>query len=640
MNLTDILRPDLMLLPAKATTKEDILDEMAQQLLDDGAIDDFDEFRGAIADREDQMSTGIGNGIAMPHAKTPSVKKTSVVFAKQPDGVPYDAIDGEDAKLFFMIAAQDGSADTHLTVLAELSKLLMNEDFTTALEAATTPDQVLAVLNLAQASADQEAEEEKSQAEEAAESDEPYVIAVTACPTGIAHTYMAEDALKKAADKRGINIKVETNGSEGVKHQLTQEDIEKADGIITAVGKKVPMGRFAGHRVVQRPVVDGINKPDELLDIALSGEAPVYQSKGDSSEASQTPSKESQSSGFSWRSVYDDLMSGISAMLPFVIAGGIMLALSFLLEAFVGSESAWFTSFNSIGDAAFTFLIPVLAGYIAESIGGRSALVSGFAGGALAVSANAGFLGGLVAGFVAGYVMKLIVQMLSGMPQSLSGLRTILLYPVLSLLIVGLLMYFIIGPIFAYINEGMLNFLNNLGTGNLTLLGAVLGGMMAIDMGGPFNKAAYAFSIGIFTDTGDGRFMAAVMVGGMIPPLAIALATLLFKNKFTEKQRTTSLTNFIMGLSFITEGAIPFAAADPMRVIGSSIVGSAVAGALTQFWSTSVPAPHGGIFTILALGEGRLQILLAVVIGTIVSALLLGLWKKPVDEQMISEDDL
>lgn len=332
-------------------------------------------------------------------------------------------------------------------------------------------------------------------------------------------------------------------------------------------------------------------------------------------------------------------MNGVSTMLPFVIAGGIMLALSFLLEGFVGSDSAIFIGINEIGSAAFSFLIPVLAGYIATSIGGKPAMVSGFAGNALAVSANAGFLGGLVVGFLAGYVTLFVIKMLSNMPKNLSGLRTILLSPIVTLLITGLLMYYVFGPIFASINIGMLNFLENLGTGNQVLLGAILGGMMATDMGGPFNKAAYAFSIGIFTDTGNGQFMAAVMIGGMIPPLAIALASVLFKNKFTETQQQSALTNFILGLSFITEGAIPFAAADPIRVIVSSIIGSAIGGGLSQLWLTSVPAPHGGIFTMLALGEARLMLMLAVVIGTVITAVILGLWKKPVEDQILSEVD-
>lgn len=634
--MTDVMRAELMLLPAQATTKDEILDEMVHKLVETGAVNDFDTFRKGIADREESMSTGLGDGIAMPHAKNAAVEKTSVVFAKQPAGVDFDSLDGEPARLFFMIAAKDDANETHLSILANLSKLLMNKDFTKALESANTSESVQAVINLAEAGLEPDKSVESEADPVPADSDEPYVIAVTACPTGIAHTYMAEDALRNKAKELGINIKVETDGSDGIKNRLTAEDIEKADGIIVAVGKKVPMGRFSGKRVVERPVADGINKTEELIDIALSGKAPVY--RGGSAGETESAGSEEQGGGFSLQSLYNDLMSGVSNMLPFVIAGGIMLALSFLLEGFVGSDSAIFVGINEIGGAAFSFLIPILAGYIAMSIGGKPAMVSGFTGGALAVSANAGFLGGLVAGFLAGYVMLFVIKILSNMPKNLSGLRTILLYPILTLLITGILMYYVFGPIFATINVAMLAFLENLGTGNQVLLGAVLGGMMAVDMGGPVNKAAYAFSIGIFTDTGDGRFMAAVMIGGMIPPLAIALASVLFKNKFTEVQQQSALTNFILGLSFITEGAIPFAAADPLRVIISSIIGSAVGGGLSQLWLTSVPAPHGGVFTMLALGENRLMLMVAVLIGTVISALILGLWKKPVEDQLLAEN--
>ena len=636
MKIADVMRKELMLLPAQATNKEDILDEMVQQLVDTGAVNDFDVFRKGIADREESMSTGLGDGIAMPHAKNKAVEETSVVFAKQPAGVDFESLDGQPARLFFMIAAKDDANETHLSILANLSKLLMNADFIQALEAADTPESVQAVVNLAEAGIAAK-EEQQVTTEAPVDSDEPYIIAVTACPTGIAHTYMAEDALINKAKEMGVQIKVETDGSEGTKNRLTAEDIEKADGIIVAVGKKVPMGRFAGKRVVERPVADGINKSEELINLALSGEAPVYKASSQDLEADSGSGNSEGRDGFSMKSLYNDLMAGVSTMLPFVIAGGIILALSFLLEGFVGSDSPIFLGINGIGGAAFGFLIPVLAGYIAMSIGGRPAMVSGFTAGALAVGADAGFLGGLVGGFLAGYITLGVIHLLRNMPKNLAGLRTILLYPVLTLFITGLLMFYVFGPIFGAINVAMLNFLENLGTGNQVLLGAVLGGMMAVDMGGPVNKAAYAFSIGIFTDTGDGQFMAAVMVGGMIPPLAIALASLLFKNKFTEVQRQSGLTNFILGLSFITEGAIPFAAADPLRVIGSSIVGSAVGGGLSQFWLTSVPAPHGGIFTMLALGENRLMLLIAVAIGTVISALILGFWKKPVEEQLISE---
>lgn len=638
MKMIEIMRQELMLLPATARTKADILDEMVQKLVDTGAVADFDSFRADIKKREESMSTGLGNGIAIPHAQNDAVAKTSVVFAKQPVGVEYDSLDNQGVDLLFMIAAEGGSTNTHLAVLADLSKLLMNDDFTTALRSADTPEAVQAILNLAESSLTKEKEIVNVASDEEIDSDKPYIVAVTACPTGIAHTYMAEDALKKTAARLGVNIKVETNGSEGVKHRLSKADIEAADGIVVAIGKKVPMDRFSGHRAVVVPVADGINNSEELINKSLSGSAPIYQGSANDGEEASGDDDDNKQSSLSLQSIYNDLMSGVSNMLPFVIAGGIVMALSFLLEGFVGSESPIFLGINGIGNAAFGFLIPVLAGYIATSIGGKPAMVSGFAGGALAVSANAGFLGGLIAGFLAGYVTKYTIKALSGMPKSLSGLRTILLYPVITLFITGILMYFVFGPIFASINLAMITFLETLGTGNQLLLGALLGGMMAIDMGGPFNKAAYAFSIGIFTDTGDGRFMAAVMVGGMVPPLAIALASVIFQNKFTDIQQQSALTNFIMGLSFITEGAIPFAAADPLRVITSSVIGSAVAGGLSQLWATSVPAPHGGIFTMLALGDNRLMLIFSVIIGTVISAVILGLWKKPVEEQLTQTD--
>ena len=436
MKITDILREELMILDVKADNKAAILDEMAQKLVDTGAVSDFDSFRSDIQKREDTMSTGLGNGIAMPHAKNEAVTKTSVVFAKKQGGLDFESLDGQPAELFFMIAAEGGSADTHLQVLAELSKLLMNEDFIAALKGAQDTAAVTGILNLAQAQLDAENKEEESSTDvSAADVDEkqPYIIAVTACPTGIAHTYMAEDALKKKAKELGVQIKVETRGSEGVKHGLTKEDIDKADGIIVAVSKNVPMGRFNGKKVVERPVADGINKTEELINLALSGDAPVYTTnRQDEDDAS---SEDGAGSGrFNFKSLYKDLMNGISAMLPFVIAGGIIIAISFLIERFAGSESALFLGFNGIGSAAFAFLIPVFAGNIAKSIGGQPALVAGFSAGALANTAGAGFLGGLVGGFLAGYVTVLVIEMLKGLPKSLAGTRTIILNPVLTLI--------------------------------------------------------------------------------------------------------------------------------------------------------------------------------------------------------------
>ncbi|MFZ2917240.1 MAG: fructose-specific PTS transporter subunit EIIC, partial [Trichococcus flocculiformis] len=621
MKINDILLKELMIMDLQGTTKEGVIDEMIASLSANGIINDVAVYKEGIMKRESQTSTGLGDGIAMPHAKNKAVVKPAVVFAKSAAGVDYASLDGQPAHLFFMIAAPEGANNVHLEVLASLSRLLINPDFTASLKKAQTPEEVQGLFAAAEA-----AREAKEQAEAAAkaapvaatETKKPFVIAVTACPTGIAHTYMAEDSLKQMAEKMGVDIRVETNGSDGVKNPLTADEIRRADGVIVAADKKVEMARFNGKHVLQRPVSDGINKAEELITKAMRQEAPILNVEGDIFAVNESDEKPSIIGR-----VYKDLMNGISHMLPFVVGGGILIAISFLFETSFGSDSPLFISFMAIGGAAFSFLIPILAGYIAMSIADRPGLLPGMAGGYLAVQANAGFLGGLIAGFLAGYIMVYLKKAFKGLPRTLDGMKTILLYPVFGLLITGLLMYFLVGPVFSTINTAMITFLENLGTGNAVLLGAVLGGMMAIDMGGPFNKAAYAFSIGIFTDTGDGSLMAAVMAGGMIPPLAIGIATLLFKNKFTDIEQKSGLSNILLGLSFITEGAIPFAAADPMRVIGSSIVGSAIAGGLTQLWAVSIPAPHGGLF-VITLANRPLMFLLALLIGTVVSALMLG----------------
>ena len=632
MKINDILLKELMIMDLQGTTKEGVIDEMISGLSANGIINDAAVYKEGIMKRESQTSTGLGDGIAMPHAKNKAVIKPAVVFAKSAAGVDYASLDGQPAHLFFMIAAPEGANNVHLEVLASLSRLLINPDFTASLKKAKTPEEVQGLFAAAEA-----AREAKEQAEAAAkaapvaatETKRPFVIAVTACPTGIAHTYMAEDSLKLMAEKMGVDIRVETNGSDGVKNALTADEIRRADGVIIAADKKVEMARFNGKHVLQRPVSDGINKAEELITKAMRKEAPILNVEGDIFSASESDEKQSIIGR-----VYKDLMNGISHMLPFVVGGGILIAISFLFETSFGSDSPLFISFMAIGGAAFSFLIPILAGYIAMSIADRPGLLPGMAGGYLAVQANAGFLGGLIAGFLAGYIMVYLKKAFKGLPRTLDGMKTILLYPVFGLLITGLLMYFLVGPVFSTINTAMITFLENLGTGNAVLLGAVLGGMMAIDMGGPFNKAAYAFSIGIFTDTGDGSLMAAVMAGGMIPPLAIGIATLLFKNKFTDIEQKSGLSNILLGLSFITEGAIPFAAADPMRVIGSSIVGSAIAGGLTQLWAVSIPAPHGGLF-VITLANRPLMFLLALLIGTVVSALMLGLWKQDKTQEVV-----
>ncbi|MCT1904685.1 PTS fructose transporter subunit IIABC [Oceanobacillus sojae] len=626
MQVADLLKKDVMLLNLQATTKEAAIDEMIANLYKYRIISEKESFKEAILAREKQSSTGLGDGIAMPHAKMASVKEPTVLFAKSKAGIDYDSLDGQPAHLFFMIAVPEGGNDTHLQTIAALSRLLMEPDFVNKLKDASTPDEVEALF--VESAEEEEAQEKTNQAAESgaeAADDKPFIVAVTACPTGIAHTYMAEDALKKKATEMNVDIKVETNGSDGTKNRLTADEIKRASGVIVAASKKVEMARFDGKHVVERPVVDGIKKAEELITKASNQDAPVYHSSGEKSGDDGEYEKQS-----AWGKIYKDLMNGISHMLPFVIGGGILMAISFLFESFLGSESEIFLFFNTIGDTAFNFLIPILAGYIAMSIADRPGLMPGIVAGMMAVNSDAGFIGGLIGGFAAGYLIILIKHLLKDLPQSLASLKPILLYPVLGLLVTGAAMYFAIGPVFSTLNNYILDFLQGLGTGNIVLLGVLLGGMMAIDMGGPFNKAAYAFSIGVFTDTGDGAFMAAVMIGGMVPPLAIALATTLFKNKFTADERKSGTANYIMGLSFVTEGAIPFAAADPLRVITSSVIGAAIAGGLTQFFHSSVPAPHGGIIVVAALGDARILFILSLLIGTVISALILGLWKKPV----------
>lgn len=656
MRITDLMIKETMIMDLKASTKDAVIDELIASLMSQGRINDPVLFKEKIWQREGESSTGIGGGIAMPHAKTKAVNQPTVVFAKSQAGLDYDSLDGEPAKLFFMIAVPEGAGNVHLRTLAALSKLLIDSGFIDQLMAAASPEEVQVLFDSkqAEAEAEEQAEEEaqlaKQQAGQASVADaqgmqtpavthgvgqaapsgqadpEDFVIAVTACPTGIAHTYMAEDALKKMAKEMGVHIRVETNGSEGAKNVLTAEEIRRAKGVIVAADKKVDMARFNGKPVLQRPVSDGIRKPKELIQQALQGDAPIYRSEG--GVAPEGAAQEKNSIG---SKIYKDLMNGISHMLPFVVGGGILIAISFLFEQVGGADNPIYKLLMTIGsDGAFHFLIPILAGFIAMSIGERPALLPGMVGGLMAVNANAGFLGGLAAGFMAGYVVVGLKKLFKGLPKSIEGLKPILLYPVFGLLIAGAIMYYIFDPVFSTVNEWLVTGLNHLGTANAVLLGVVLGGMMAIDMGGPFNKAAYTFAIGVFTSSGNtnGTLMAAVMAGGMIPPLAIALASTFFKRKFTEEERKSGLTNYVLGLSFITEGAIPFAASDPLRVLTSCIIGSAVAGGLTQFWNINIPAPHGGVF-VAALANHGLLFLLAVVIGAVISGLILGFWKKP-----------
>ncbi|NQE01405.1 PTS fructose transporter subunit IIABC [Enterococcus gallinarum] len=631
MKINDLLLKDAMIMDLQATDKKGAIDEMVAKLYEVGRISDIAVYKEGILAREAQTSTGLGDGIAMPHAKNQAVNEATVLFAKSKTGVDYEALDGQPTYLFFMIAASEGANDTHLQALAALSRLLIDPEFVEKLKKAPTADAVQQLF----AEAEVQKEEQTDVTTTESVSDRPYIVAVTACPTGIAHTYMAEDALKKKAKELGVEIKVETNGSEGIKNRLTEEDIARAAGVIVAADKKVEMDRFNGKHLVNRPVSDGIRKTEQLINEALSGDAPVFHSSG------QTVAEESSADGTFGQRIYKDLMNGVSHMLPFVIAGGIMIAISFMVDQFMGvpqdalnqlgsynQQAAWF---NQIGNAAFGFMLPVLAGFIASSISDRPGLIVGFAAGALANSGGAGFLGALIGGFLAGYVIKFLRNLFKGLPKSLDGIKTILFYPVFGLLITGFLMLMINVPMKA-INDGLNSFLTGLSGTNAALLGALLAAMMAADLGGPINKAAYVFGTATLATTvaeGGSVVMASVMAGGMVPPLAIFIATVLFKNKFTKDQKEAGLTNIVMGLSFVTEGAIPFAAADPLRAIPSFVIGSALTGALVGAFNIQLMAPHGGIFVVLLLSK-PLLFLLFILIGAIVSGIIFGLLKKEV----------
>ncbi len=582
---------------------------------------------------------------------TLQLRKPAVQFARSVAGVDYDSMDGQPAHLFFMIAAPEGGDNTHLQALAALSQVLMNPDVVTALKAADTPDKVQDIFAeaVAKKEAENKAEEEAEKAAANSNSDRPYIVAVTACPNGIAHTYMAEENLKKKAKELGVDIKVETNGSEGIKHRLTADEISRAVGVVIAADKKVEMNRFDGKPLVNKPVKSGIQEPEKLIQQVLDGKAAIYHATGDDSSSS------TESDGTVWGNIYKQLMNGISHMLPFVIGGGILMAISFIVEQYMGGAKApAFIFLNSAGNLAFAFMVPVLAAYIAESIGDTPALMPGFVGGFMASIANAslggsyhvnfqanstspaGFLGGIAAGFIAGYLILGMKKMFAGLPRSVEGMKPMLLYPVFGLLFIALIMYFIVNPIFSTINLWITHFLNGMGTGNLVLLTLVLAGMMSIDMGGPFNKAAYVFASGAFANdpksTTAAILMAAVMVGGMVPPFATAIGTAFFKNKYTEDERRAGVTNWILGFSFITEGAIPFATADPGRVIPSCIIGSAVSGAIVGAMRIGIPAPHGG-FWVSPLATNIWGYFLAVIVGSIVAALIMSFWKKPVNEK-------
>ena len=650
MKIQDLLRKDVMLLDLQATEKKAVIEEMIQSLVDHGYVTDFETFKEGILAREALTSTGLGDGIAMPHSKNAAVKEATVLFAKSNKGVDYESLDGQPTDLFFMIAAPEGANDTHLAALAELSQYLMKDGFADKLRQVTSPDQVIELFDQASEKAEEVA------VVEPANKGGDFLVAVTACTTGIAHTYMAQEALQKVAAEMGVGIKVETNGASGVGNKLTAEDIKKAKAVIIAADKAVEMNRFDGKPLINRPVADGIRKTEELINLALSGNAEIYKAANGGGTAESSNEKLSLGGAF-----YKHLMSGVSQMLPFVIGGGIMIAIAFLLDQILGVPKDQLSNlgsyheiaaqFKAIGGAAFGFMLPVLAGYIAYSIAEKPGLVSGFVAGAIAssgasfggvayaeggqktldlVGVSSGFLGALVGGFLAGGVILLLRKLLAGLPRSLEGIRSILLLPLLGVLVTGFVMLAVNIPMSA-INTALNDFLASLSGSSAVLLGLLVGGMMAVDMGGPVNKAAYVFgtsTLASTVSTGGSPVMAAVMAAGMVPPLAVFIATLLFKHKFTEEERDSGLTNIVMGLSFITEGAIPFGAADPARAIPSFIVGSALTGALVGLSGIKLMAPHGGIF-VIGLTNNPILYLVYVLIGAVVSGIIFGYLRKP-----------
>lgn len=624
MKNSNLFSENCINLNLKGSTKSEIIDELVEMLNAAGKLNDKEEYKKQILKREAQSSTGLEEGIAIPHAKTAAVKIPSIAFGLSKNGVDYESLDGEPSKLFFMIAAPANASDTHIEILSKLTTMLLDDDIRERLLEVKTPQEVIEILSLENEDEEEKKEEVTVKAEN---SDLPEILAVTACPTGIAHTYMAADALIKKAKELGLNIKVETNGSTGVKNMLTDEEIKNAKGIIVAADKNVEMARFDGKNVEIVPVKEGIKNPEGLIKNALNQTAPIYKADGKSSGVSNKKEK----TGF-----YKHLMSGVSNMLPFVVGGGILIALSFMFGITASNPSDPNYSpiaklLNDIGGGnAFFLMVPVMAGFIGMSIADRPGFAPAMVGGLISLNNGGGFLGGLIGGFLGGYTIVLLKKVFNKLPQSFEGLKPVLLYPLFGIFITGALMYgFIVDPI-AALNNGVTEFLKSLGTGNLVLLGIVLAAMMATDMGGPINKAAFTFGIMMIT-AGDYAPHAAVMAGGMVPPLGIALATTFFKNKFTKDERDAGKTCYIMGLSFITEGAIPFAAADPVRVIPASAIGAAIAGGLSMFFKVQLPAPHGGIF-VFPVVTNPMMYLLSIVIGSVVTALILGFIKKPVQE--------
>lgn len=617
--ITNLLTLECINLNLKGQTKQEIIDEMVEILYQGGKLNDKEEYKKAILAREAQSSTGLEEGIAIPHAKTSAVKIPSIAFGLSKNGVDYESLDGEPSKLFFMIAAPANASDTHIEILSKLTTMLLDDEIREKLLEVKTEQEVIDILT------SDIKEEEKKEEEVSDEFSE--VLAVTACPTGIAHTYMAADTLIKKAKEMGVNIKVETNGSTGVKNEITAEEIKRAKGIIVAADKNVEMERFAGKHVEIVPVKEGIKNPETLIKNALNQTAPIYTV---TTSGKKTPAKK-EKTGF-----YKHLMSGVSNMLPFVVGGGILIALSFMFGIQASNPND--PSFHPVakllsdigGGNAFFLMIPVMAGFIGMSIADRPGFAPAMVGGLISLNNSGGFLGGLIGGFLGGYVVVLLKKLFAKLPNSLEGLKPVLLYPLFGIFITGALMYgVIINPI-AALNSGVTNFLQGLGTGNLVLLGILVAGMMAVDMGGPVNKAAFTFGIAMIT-AGNYYPHAAVMAGGMVPPLGIALATTFFKNKFTKDERDAGKVCYIMGLSFITEGAIPFAASDPIRVIPACIIGSGIAGGLSMFFKVQLPAPHGGLF-VLPVVTNPIMYLVAIVVGSVITALILGFIKKPVQE--------
>ena len=642
MTIRDLLAAESINLNGTPAGKTEALNQCIDLMAKSGKIADVEKYRKGVFAREEEGTTGIGMGIAIPHCKSDAVTKAGLAAMVVKDGVDFESLDGTPAKIIFLIAAPNTEDNVHLQVLSKLSVMLMDEQFTNSLINAGSVDEFLNIIDSAEKAKDEKEAAKEAKAKEPVEvkKDDVFIVAVTACPTGIAHTYMAAEAIEKKAKELGYQVKVETRGSGGAKNVLTDDEIAKAAGVIVACDTNVPTDRFDGKKVIECQVSDGINKAEELIKRIASGDAPVFKASG-KKEASHSSVGGKESVG---HQIYKHLMNGVSHMLPFVVGGGILIAIAFLIDGFsvdlnslpadqranFGTITQAAAMFKGIGGTAFGFMLPILAGFIAMSIADRPGLAVGFVGGSIAANGTSGFLGALVAGFVAGYIVLLLKKVFSKLPESLDGMKPVLLYPLLGIFLVGVIMQFVVEPPIGALNTAITNGLNGLNGASAVVLGVLLGGMMSVDMGGPVNKAAYVFGTASIA-AGNYNIMAAVMIGGMVPPLAIALATIFFKNKFTAEERKAGPTNFIMGLSFITEGAIPFAASDPLHVLPACVVGSAVAGGLSMAFGCTLMAPHGGIFVVPTIGN-PLMYLVALVIGSFIACGLLGLLKKKVSE--------